>query len=301
MSDLLSKVRQEVGNTAPDLTKPQTGGGGDYAPPAVGPTRLRLVGYVETGVHSRGVGAQRKTKPRVELVFELSGPKHEPKALEDGRKIPHRIRVKETLSTHEKANLIKLFALMNTDGDARNFLDLMMEKAWRGTVSHYEFTGSNGQKRTIAQLRGKGQSYQIFPVTFEDPESGELRTVSVPPAISEPQVFLWDYATLEQWDSLDKFVKETIKKAENFVGSPIHEALVEAGREDETVPDAGESDPKGDAEEAEEEAKPAAASLTEPAPAKETPTKATSKPAKATKPAAKASPKADESDPLAGV
>src|SRR5690606_31873471 len=72
LSDLLSKVRQEVGNTGPDLTKPQTGGGGgDYVPPAEGATRLRLTGYVETGIHTKRQGGQSKTKPRVELMFEL--------------------------------------------------------------------------------------------------------------------------------------------------------------------------------------------------------------------------------------
>lgn len=297
MSNLLSKLRQEAATTAPDLTKPQQGGG-TSEPPAIGPTRLRLVSYVETGVHTKISGGQPKTKPRVELGIELSGPKHEPKKLDDGRIIPHRIKIKEVLSTHEKANLIKLFNLMNTDGDAKNFLDLMMEKAWRGMVSHYEFT-ANGQKRVIGQLRGKGQGYQIFPVSFEDPESGELRTVSVPPAVSEPMVFLWDYADTEQWDSLDKYTKETIKKAENFMGSPIYNALVEAGREAETVPAALDADAApADEPEAEDEAPPPAPA---PAPAKKTTAKAPAAPKAAPKAAAKAKPPAADTDPLAGL
>jgi hypothetical protein len=298
LSDLLSKVRQEVGNTGPDLTKPQSGGGGDYAPPDAGPTRLRLVGYIETGIHTNRRGGIAKTKPRVELVFELSGPKHPAKELDDGRKIPHRVRVKEVLSTHEKANLIKLFNLMNVDGDARNFLDLMLEKAWRGTISHYEFNTQSGQKRTIAQLRGKGQGYQIFPVSFEDPESGELRTVSVPPALSEPQVFLWEYATTEQWDSLDKFVKETIKKAENFVGSPIYQALIEAGREADTVPEAADSEQQAepDSDDTEDTSEAAA-----PAPAPEKPAKAPASAAKAPKATGKGKAAQADADPLQGL
>lgn len=309
MSDLLSKVRQEVGNTGPDLTKPQSGGGGDYTPPDVGPTRLRLVGYVETGIHTKVRAGIPKTKPQVELMFELSGPKHEPKKLEDGRVIPHRIRVKEVLSTHEKANLIKLFNLMNVDGDAKNFLDLMMVKAWRGMVSHYKFKTAGGQDRTIAQLRGKGQGYQIAPTTFEDPESGETRSISVAPALSEPMVFLWDYADVEQWDSLDKYTKETIKEAENFVSSPIYQALIEAGREADTVPDKG-----GDAEQAEAEAEEPETTADEAvsplvqqaeprkqAAAQRTAAKAPSKPAAARKPAAKAKPAPKNEDPLAGL
>lgn len=308
MSNLLSKVRQELGTTGPDLTKPQQGGsGGDYAPPDVGPTRLRLVGYVETGIHTKVSAGIKKTKPRFEALFELSGPKHPPKKLDDGRLIPHRVRVKEVLSTHEKANAIKLFNLLNVDGDAKNFVDLMMVKAWRGTVSHYTFKGTGGKDRTIAQLRGKGQGYQIFPTTFEDPETGETRSVAVEPAISEPMVFLWDYADTEQWDSLDKFTKETIKKAENFVGSPIYTALIEAGREADTVPAADEETEQAEAAEpdeaqAEEAAPPAPSPAPAPAPAPAKPAaKAPAKPKAAAKAPAQANPAAGSADPLQGL
>src|SRR5688572_12027982 len=137
-----------------DLTKP-TGGGGDFAVAVEGPTRLRLVSYVEVGVHTTKSGVSVKTKPRAHLTFELSGPLHPPVELEDGRKIPLRITIKEIVGTTPKNNYIKLFNLMKTDyPDATNFLDLM-GKAFTGDVSHYKFKGSNGQEVVLAQLRTK--------------------------------------------------------------------------------------------------------------------------------------------------
>src|SRR5690606_31848665 len=43
------KLGAEVAKTGRDMTKAETGGGGDYTPPAAGPTRLRFVAYVELG------------------------------------------------------------------------------------------------------------------------------------------------------------------------------------------------------------------------------------------------------------
>lgn len=75
-----------------DMTKAQKGGeGGGYTPPAEGLCRLRFVGYIECGKHHDE--KYNKTRERVKLIFELSGPKHAPKELEDGTKLPHRITI----------------------------------------------------------------------------------------------------------------------------------------------------------------------------------------------------------------
>lgn len=322
----ISKLRGEVAETGKDLTKPTAIGEG-FAPPAEGPTRLRLVSYIETGVHRTVFKGSPKIKPRCEVTFELSGPKHEPKVLESGEKIPFRITVKEVVGTTAKNGYIKLFNALNTDGTAKNFVDLLLDGAWRGIVSHFKFKGNDGQDRIVAQLKKDG-AYQIMPVSFEDPETGEVRTVAVPPAITAPRVFLWDYADLDQWDSLfidgtrddgtsKNYIQEKIKSAENFVGSPIYNLLIEAGREAETVP-AGKVEK--DEEDGEDEGQQApagkppveepdpleAAPVTKPkAPPAKASTKATAGPAKATKPAAKAAPakpvQEAAADPLAGV
>lgn len=253
----LKKLRGEVASTGKDLTKPSAVGEG-FAPPDIGPTRLRLVSYIETGVHRTVFKGAPKIKPRSELTFELSGPKHEPKVLENGDKIPFRITVKEVVGTTAKNGYIKLFNALNTDGTAKNFLDLLMDGAWRGTVSHYKFKGNDGSDRVVAQLKKDG-AYQISPVSFEDPETGEVRTVAVPPPLTTPRVFLWDYPDLDQWDSLfidgtrddgtsKNYIQEKIKSAENFVGSPIYNLLIESGRQAETVP-AAKVDKQDDDEE----------------------------------------------------
>lgn len=323
----LSKLRGEVADTGKDLTKPSTGGG-DFAPPAEGPTRLRLVSYIETGVHTTMFKGAPKTKPRSEMTFELSGPKHEPRKLDDGTLIPHRINVKEVVGTTARNGYIKLFNLLNTDGTAKNFLDVLLDGAWRANVSHFKFKGNDGTDRVVAQIKKDG-AYTIQPVSFEDPETGEVRTVAVPPAITTPRVFLWDYPDLDQWDSLyidgtrddgtsKNYIQEKIKSAENFKGSPIYDLLIESGRADEVIP-AGKVEKDEDGEDADEAAAPGPASLTEPAPvapakpaakpaAAAKPAKAPAAPAKATKPAAKPAPAAkppappaDDADPLAGV
>jgi len=305
----LKKIRGEVAATAADLTKPNAGGG-DFEPPQEGPTRLRLVSYIETGVHTTKSAFGEKRKPRAELSFELSGPKHEPKKLDDGTLIPFRVNVKTIVGTHVKNGYIQLFNMMNTDGAAKNFVDMVLEYAWRGVVSHYKYKGRDGKDRVLAQLKDKG-AFQIFDTTFSDPETGDTRKVSVPPAISTPRVFLWDYPDLDQWDSIKiegvrddgtskNYIQEKIKSAENFVGSPIYNLLIEAGRADETVP-AGKVEAEDDDAEGDEGEKPAG--LTEPAAtqAPKAPAKAAAKPKAPPKPAAKADPAPADSDPLAGL
>lgn len=320
----IKQLQQQVKETGKDLNKP-SGGGGDFDPPAEGPTRMRLVSYVETGIHTSKSGVRVKTKPRCLLTFELSGPLHPPIELDDGRKIPQRIVVKEIVGTSPKNNYIKLFNLMKSDyPDATNFVDLL-GKAFSGDVSHYTFKGTSGDV-TIPQLRTKA-GYQIGGLTYKDRESGELRKLKVDAPLLPLTVFLWDYADTEQWDALfidgeydngdtKNKVQELIKSAENFVGSPIYEALVEAGRDSELEPAAKGADRTGDSA---EDADPEEVEEAEEAPVKEAPkkapakavaaskkeTKATPAPAKKTaaKPAKQAEPdnEDDDGDPLAGL
>lgn len=294
----LKKKREEVAQTGADLTKPQSGGG-DFTPPAEGVTRLRMVGYVETGVHTSG-GQYPKTKPRAEIMFELSGPKHEPKKLDDGTVIPFRVTVKEIVGTHAKNGYIKLFNLLNVDGDARNYLDLLLDKAWRGEVSYWKF--KKGDKEVaIAQLK-KGGVYNIKPVVYQDEETGETRQVAVPPALSPLRVFLWDDGDLDQWDTLLEYQKNKIRESEEFVGSPIYNALVEAKRDSELAVVKRDGDEP--AEEPDEDA-PAEAPAPAPAPAPKPAAKAPAKAPAAVKAPAKAATKpkaaAPAGDPLQGL
>ena len=241
-----------------DMTKAVQGGGGDYEPPAAGPCRLRLIAYIELGKQKGTFQGKPVVKEKVQLVFELSGPKHQPKVMDDGTKLPHRITVTENLSLNEKANFFKLFTRMNYAGAATHMAQLVGE-AYLGTVYHRTYKGRDGKDRIAVDLSNKADGYSIRPPRFEDPETGELRVIAVDPPISALRCFLWDYADKEQWDSLfidgeyperkdDKGVvvakaksknvlQHAVLRAVNFDGSPLH-ALLAAGGGTIDIPDA---------------------------------------------------------------
>lgn len=238
---LMSKVKE----TAPDMTKPQSGGG-EYVPPAAGRVQMRFVGYVEIGKHAKTVKGVTKTQPRAVLTFELSGPKHPPK--EDGT--PQLISIEENVSLNEKANFFKLFTRLNYAGDATHIAELL-GRAYLGTIYHRTYKGSDGKDRIAAELRAKGEAYSIEPPRFQHPVSGEYEVVPVAEAKSPLRCFLWDYADMAQWASIfiegeypartneagevtmkaksKNILQNKIKLATNFNGSPVHQLLVAAG------------------------------------------------------------------------
>lgn len=220
--------------------------GGEREIPAAGNTRLRFVGYIETGTHSTTYQGQKKTKPRCELVFELSGPKHPPVTIGEETR-PHRIVIRETIGQNEKNNYVKLFKLMNTDGKAKNFVQLL-GKAYRGVVYHDEGKGLDGKPQVFVGLRNDS-GYSILPTVYEDPDTGEVREVKVDPPKSPLRALIWNLADLDQWDSLFLSTdynpwQEKIRRAENFVGSPVQAALLAAGRAEEAQPLVGKAPAK---------------------------------------------------------
>lgn len=321
----LTKIKQlgdEAAKTGPDLNNQSAGG--DYKPPAAGQTRLRFVGYVETGVHTtRSAQWGDKTKARAHLTFELSGPKHPPKKLDDGRLIPETISFKLAVGQNKKNDYSKLFKLMVADYPGRkNFVQLLGE-SFRGEVVHRKFKRRDGSDGVAAELKNE-QGYTIKGVNYEDPESGEVRTVKVDEPISKIKAFLWDYADVDQWDSIfvdgtyddgntKNKLQEEIKAAENLAGSAIEAALIEAGREAELIPavkvEGGASEDEGSGD---DDGPPAAdPEPTEKAPAKaqkqaQEPTSAPAKGKVATAPkkpvaARKSEPASDDGDPLQGL
>ena len=235
---------------APNMNEAQQGGGGgDYTPPAEGIARARLVGYVETGVHEKGVGAGKPPvqKPQVKLIFELSGPNHQPKVLDDGTKLPHRITVDENYSLNEKANFYKLFRRMNWKGTATHMSQLLGE-AFLVTIKH-KVTGESDKKRTYANIRDDA-GYTVQPPRYVDPLSNQTVEVPVDPPISALRLFVWNAPTellKPMWDSLfidgeypakgdrparsKNVLQEEIKAALNFKQSPIWEVLQTGGVE----------------------------------------------------------------------
>jgi hypothetical protein len=242
-------------------------GGGDYKPLAAGPCRLRFVGYMELGKVTGMWAGKLKVKNRVWLLFEVSGPKHPPREF-DGVKYPNIITVKENLSLSDKANFFKLFTRMNYAGKAQHMAQLLGE-AYKGEIFHREWKGTDGQPRIEAELRNK-DGYSIQPPRVEDPETGDYVQLTVAPALAQTRCLIWDYADKDQWGSLfidgeyaaktDKDGKEVAPakskniyqaeamKAENFVGSVLHQMLVENGASLD-IPDVDNAD-DGDADSA---------------------------------------------------
>jgi hypothetical protein len=240
-----------------DQTK-TTAGGGDFTPAAAGPCNLRFVSYIEVGkVRKEYKGKPPKVQNEVWLTFELSGPRHPPREMDDGTKVPYRITLKENLSLNEKARFTKLFNRMNYAGGAQHMVQLLGE-AYQGEVLHRTWKGADGKERIEAELYNKAEgTFTIKPPRFEvrDPETGaatgEFRVVKVDPPITELKAFLWQYADKPMWDSLfidgewperknDKgevtakarsknVLQNQIKLATNFKGSPIYEVLAAAG------------------------------------------------------------------------
>lgn len=250
MSNNILAMAAAAAAIAPNMNEAQTGGGGgDYTPPAEGIARARLVGYIETGIHEKSVGAGKPAvqKPQVKLIFELSGPNHQPKVLDDGTKLPHRITVDENYSLNEKANFYKLFRRMNWKGTATHMSQLLGE-AFLVTIKH-KVTGEGDKKRTYANIRDDA-GYTVQPPRYVDPLSNQTVEVPVDPPISALRLFVWNAPTellKPMWDSLfidgeypargeqparsKNVLQQEIKEALNFKDSPIFQLLQTGGVE----------------------------------------------------------------------
>lgn len=265
---------EQAAKQGPNMTQAQAGGGAGYEPPAEGTCLATLVGYIELGKHlDKSPKFGDKIKEKVQLIFELSGGKNNPKVNEDGTKTPHRITVTETLSLNEKANFFKLFKKLNYNGEATHISQLL-GKHWLVTVVHSDNGKEGAEKRTYANLRTEdGYTFRPAVRIVGDELAGDHQEVPIaaPERLSELRLFLWDFASKPMWDSLyidgeyeerkdDKtgkvispaksknVIQERIKTALNWEGSPMWD-LLEAGGldlEDTTPPDTTEK--TGDAE-----------------------------------------------------
>jgi len=178
------------------MTKPQPDGSG-YTPPAAGTAQAHFMGYYEMGKHPGEHKGQPRIYDEVKLVFELSGPNHQPRLLPDGTRVPQRITVNEKKSLGAKANFFKLFGMMNYAGKATHMAQLLGE-AYLVEITHSK---SADGKRTYANLRG-ANGYKVRGPSFQDPISGNTVNVEVAPPLTEPRAFIWDVADLEMWNSI---------------------------------------------------------------------------------------------------
>lgn len=240
---------QAIANLAaqqgPNMNEAKTGGG--YTPPAAGMAIAILVGYVETGMHaSEYQGKPKAPAPMFEAVFELHSQNHSQRVGEDGKRIAERITVRGSISLNEKATFYKLFKKLNHDGKATHMAQLV-GKHWLVRVINTT-KGEGAEKRTYAALKDEsGFTFQP-PVRPGDPLTGGADTpIACPERLSPLRLFLWDFATKDQWDSIfidgeyeeerdasgkvtraaksKNIWQDKIRTATNFAGSPIAELL----------------------------------------------------------------------------
>jgi hypothetical protein len=249
--DLKAKIA-EAAKTGPNMNEAQAGG--EYTPPAAGIARARLVGYFELGTHEEEFEGRKRDREKVDLIFELSGPNHEPRKLDDGTLVPIRVTVQETLSFNEKANFFKLFAAMNYAGKATHMAELLGEPF---IVEVFHKKSKDG-KKVYANLKGPN-GYNVKGTTVQDPLSGKPIVIDVPAALTELKAFIWDIADKEMWDSIfiegeweekkdaegkvisparsKNVIQEKIKQAKNWKAHPLA-SIVEAGGVTPNLPEA---------------------------------------------------------------
>ena len=179
----------------PDMRKPVPTSG--YTPPAAGIARARLVGYFELGTHEEEFEGKKRDREKVDLIFELSGPNHEPRKLDDGTLVPIRVTVQETVGLDPSSSFFKLFGAMNYAGKATHMAQLLGE-AYIVEVFHRK---SKDGKKVYANLKGPG-GYNVRGTTVPDPASGKPIVIEVQPAMTELKAFIWDIADKEMWDSI---------------------------------------------------------------------------------------------------
>lgn len=197
-----------------------------------GKRRARFVAYYETGKHTKS-GKDRKTgkpfktqKNLAVLVFELLGPKDEPREI-DGVLVPNTVKVEVNLARSDRSLGFKLFGIMNWKGTAKIFPQLLGEvylvEVFNNTV------GEGAEARTYSNLRDPNGNSTIQPPKTVNEEGEEIDvSATCKPAITPYGVFLWDFATKAMWDAIfidgtygeggasKNWIQNTISKADNF-------------------------------------------------------------------------------------
>lgn len=232
----LNALLDKVATQGKDMTQAEAGGG--YTLAEAGPARLRFVGYYELGKVEEMFKGAKKTPTKVDLVFELSGPKHQPRDT-DGGKVPLRIVVQENLHLNEKAHFFKMFAAMNAaHGNTAKHIVQLLGKEFLGTIVHRESKG-----KTYANIE-RGSIRKAVRLDEDDQEVA----IKVDPPLSELKAFVWDFADPEMWDSIridgmyeerkDKdgkvteparsknVIQERIMKSINFKACPIYDYAI---------------------------------------------------------------------------
>lgn len=210
-----------------DMNEAVSGGGGKEIP--AGRYFGRIVEYIDLGNQPQSFqGKAKEPAPEFRLGIALWG---EGISEPDGTPYidrPYRMAVKR----NEKAKTYLAFKALNYKNDPKithfaQFLGEAFIFTYEDAVTKAgkAYTRINLEKTLAARDVMSGQPYQV-PEVADD----------------KYNLFLWDYPSLEAWDKLfiegvndegksKNFLQETILGATNFNGSPLHQLLLQAGRE----------------------------------------------------------------------
>ena len=231
-----------------DFTKEKQGGGDfEYELPEAGTALFRFREYIELGLQPTATKAFPNKKPgqKARLVFELVTPKHIKEIEVDGNKvrIAPTVSCTLTISNSPKSNFMKLFKLLNWQGNAVHPAQLL-GAAYLGQIIH-GFAAEdleNGKPKAGAKPRyanfQKDGVYTFAPPRIVDPIENTIREIPVPELLNPRKLFLWKKPTKECWDSIfiegTRTVKENgadVEKSKNFLQEMCLKALDFKGSE----------------------------------------------------------------------
>lgn len=197
-------------------------GGGDYTPIEAGNYPAICYEMIHIGTVEEEIMGTKKKLNKVRLSWELPT---EMKVWKDGEpERPAAISKEFTLSMNEKATLRKCLA------------------SWRGK----DFTEEQAKEFDITVLLGKPCMLNVIHKSSKDGAKtyAEIGSVSpmpkgmtCPPQVNQSRELSYDNFNWEIYNSLSDFVKDKIKRSEEFVRlSTPHETAVAAGEEEDDLP-----------------------------------------------------------------
>ncbi len=186
--------------------------------PDVGVALLRLVGYVEKGLHEP-TNPTYKPARKCELTFEICSPRHNIEI--GGKKVHPTIKMYINKTSSDKGKYIPLFKALNkASGNQFVHFAQMINRPFLAEIEHSEC----------------GKYANLVPTSFKaasqvDAISGVATDIPVPEMMAKPQVFLWeakgisDEQYLEMWESIYVEGEYTNDKGEAISRNRLQEAV----------------------------------------------------------------------------
>ncbi len=224
LNALLALANEAAEQSDIDMSETSSGGGGKLYP--VGYAFARLVEYIDFGSHASEFNGQAKPPaPTFRLGFAIWGkPPNQEETYHNEDGTPGIIRTYDMrLSNNEKAGAKIAFDKMNYTGKFKQFFQ-MLSQPFLLKIEHTK------PKDASKPVRAKINLKETLP-PFDPATGNPYQIAEVDPKLFK--LFLWNKPTKEGWDSLfiegqnDKgesknWIQETIQKAADFQGSPLH-------------------------------------------------------------------------------